>query len=316
MTLIVFFIFGAVVLGAGAMLSPAYPTSQPRIGLNASLALALIAGGAVFYGTAAGWNTLVVDYMLFLLVTSIFLGGTLSFGQKRAEARGEELADADQGWPGPYDLLGLGAALTVFIVVALAQAGSGVAAAHLTFDAQAVNAGTESLYVTSAPAHTALTAYLSGQLSAPLGEVGWGLIAVLGGVFVWIAYDLGAELRDKSLGRVLAAIAFVPALITVFATDGAILLGMTFTLAFVTYSVRYLRGSSRADLVVAGLMLGAVILTVPAAVWVALACAIAATALIARQNGPARAALYALVTVIVAAAATAPTLIQHGLPIL
>ncbi|NOG52544.1 MAG: hypothetical protein HND48_26175 [Chloroflexi bacterium] len=83
MTLIVFFIFGAVVLGAGAMLSPAYPTAQPRVGLNASLALALIAGGAVFYGTAAGWNTLVVDYMLFLLVTSIFLGGTLSFGQKR-----------------------------------------------------------------------------------------------------------------------------------------------------------------------------------------------------------------------------------------
>lgn len=316
MTLIVFFIFGAVVLGAGAMLSPAYPTSQPRIGLNAALALALIAGGAVFYGTAAGWNTLVVDYMLFLLVTSIFLGGTLSFGQKRAEARGEELADADQGWPGPYDLLGLAAALTVFIVVALAQASNGVAATHLTFDPKAVNAGIESLYVTSAPAHTALTAYLSGQLSAPLAEVGWGLIAVLGGVFVWIAYDLGAELRDKRMGRVLAAIAFVPALIAVFASDGATFLGMTFTLAFVTYSVRCLRGSARTDLLMAGLMLGAVVLTVPVAVWAALACGAAATVLIARRKGLARAVLYTAVTLVVAAAATAPTLIQHGLPIL
>ncbi len=33
------FIFGAVVIGSGAMLAPAWPSKQPRIGLNAALAL-------------------------------------------------------------------------------------------------------------------------------------------------------------------------------------------------------------------------------------------------------------------------------------
>ena len=78
MPLIVIFIFGAIIIGAGVMFSPAWPTREPRIGLNSALALALITGGAVFWASLFGWSTLVVDYLLFALVCGIFLCGTLS----------------------------------------------------------------------------------------------------------------------------------------------------------------------------------------------------------------------------------------------
>src|SRR5690606_14289692 len=120
MPLFVIFIFGTVVVGAGAMLAPAWPTREPRIGLAGALALALVIGGALFVAMLTGWDTLVIDYLLFVLVTTIFLGGTLSYGQKRAEERGEELLDADQGWPGPRDLLFFCLVALVFVLPALA----------------------------------------------------------------------------------------------------------------------------------------------------------------------------------------------------
>ena len=100
MTFFIVFVFSAVLLGAGAMLSPAWRTAQPRIALSATLCLAIVVGGAVFYAKAFGWDTLVVDYLLFALLSGVVLGGTLSTAQARAEARGEQLADRDQGWPG------------------------------------------------------------------------------------------------------------------------------------------------------------------------------------------------------------------------
>ena len=44
----------------------------------AALALAVVIGGSLFWAMLFGWNTLVIDYLLFALVTVIFLGGTLS----------------------------------------------------------------------------------------------------------------------------------------------------------------------------------------------------------------------------------------------
>src|SRR5215475_12840294 len=119
MILFVMFIFGAVVIGAGTLFAPAWPTLHPRIGLTGALALGLVIGGAIFYAMLFGWNTLAVDYLLFALVSGIFLFGTLSYGQKRAEKRGETLSDADQGWTSGRDLLFLGFAALIFIIPAL-----------------------------------------------------------------------------------------------------------------------------------------------------------------------------------------------------
>jgi hypothetical protein len=275
MPLFIIFIFGAVVLGAGAMLAPAWPTKQPRIGMTSALALGLVMGGAVVWAMLFGWNTLVIDYLLFALVTTIFLGGTLAVGMQHAEARGEEYADADAGWPGPLDLFFFVLALVIFAVPAL------VLPVPLDTDAQgfgylALMARLGGSFQTLAPFHpeitylyapgfTLLTAYLSQQLSQPLHTVQMGIAAVLGLLCVWLAYDLGAEVRDKRLGRAMALAIFggIGLFTAYMDSHYTTLLGLVFALAFITFALRYLRDHKLPDAIAAGLMLGAVVLAHP-----------------------------------------------------
>lgn len=275
MPLFVIFVFGSVVFGAGAMLAPAWNTAQPRIGLSAALALGLVMGGAVFWAMLFGWNTLVIDYLLFALVTVIFLGGTLSYGQKRAEARGEVLLDSDQGWPGPRDLLFFGFVALLFIIPAL------ILPVPLDTDAQGfgylglmakLGGGFKTLapwhpeisYLYS-PGFTILIAYLSQQLNQGMQTVQISVGAVLGVLVVWLAYDFGAEIRDKRLGRMMAIAAVIGVgLYTAFMDSHyTTLLGLVFALAFLTYVVRYLKQQSIPDAGAAGLMLGACVLAHP-----------------------------------------------------
>jgi hypothetical protein len=275
MPIIIVFVFGAVMIGAGAMLAPAWPTSQPRIGLLAALSLGLVVGGAVFWAMLFGWNTLVVDYLLFALVTAIFLFGTLSYGQRRAERRGEELADEDQGWPGPRDLLFFGFAALVFIIPAL------VLPVPLDTDAQgfgylALMARLGGGFDTLAPFHpevtylyspgfSALTAYLSVQLGQELHHVQIAVGAVLSIILVLLAYDFGAEFRDKRLGRAMAAAMLAGlGLFTAFMDSHyTMLLALVFAFACLTFALRYLRHRMLADATAAGLMLGATVLSHP-----------------------------------------------------
>lgn len=275
MPFIVIFIFGAVVIGAGAMLAPAWSTREPRIGLNAALALGLVIGGALFWAYLFGWDTLVVDYLLFALVTSIFLFGTLSYGQKRAEERGTELLDVDQGWPGPRDLL-------FFLVVALlAILPALVLPVPLDTDAQgfgylALTARLGGGFDTLAPFHpeisylyspgfTALIAYLSQQLEQPAHTVQLGVSAVLVVVLVLLAYDFGAEWRDKRLGRAMALCMLIGTgtLTAYMDSHYTTLLGLCFGFAFLIYMLRFIRDRGLPDAVAAGLMLGALAISHP-----------------------------------------------------
>jgi hypothetical protein len=275
MAFFVIFVFGAVVFGTGAMLAPAWSTEQPRIGLMAALALGVVMGGAVFWAMLFGWNTLVVDYLLFALVTTIFLGGTLSYGQRRAEARGQTLSDADQGWPNTPDILFFVFAALVFVVPAL------VLPVPLDTDAQGfgylglmakLGGGFKTLapwhpeisYLYS-PGFSALIAYLSKQLGAGMQTVQFGVGAVLATLLVWLAYDFGAEIRDKRLGRAMAVamLAGVGLFTAYMDSHYTTLLGLVFALAFLTFIFRYLKYSTLPDAVAAGLMLGAVVLSHP-----------------------------------------------------
>ncbi|MFN8562944.1 MAG: hypothetical protein U0703_15325 [Anaerolineae bacterium] len=275
MILFVMFIFGAVVIGAGAMLAPAWPTHQPRVALSAALALGVVVGGAVFWAMLFGWNTLVVDYLLFALVSSIFLFGTLSYGQKRAEARGEVLLDADQGWTSGRDLLLFGFAALIFIIPAL------IAPVPLDTDAQgfgylALTAKLGGGFDTLAPFHPeihylyspgfpALVAYLSHQLGLGIHMVEMGAAVVLCLVLVWLAYDFGSELQDKRLGRAmsLAMLGGIGMFTAFMDSHYTTLLALIFALAFLTFVIRYLRYHYPGDAVAAGLMLGAVVLSHP-----------------------------------------------------
>ncbi|MEZ4667116.1 MAG: hypothetical protein R3E39_04220 [Anaerolineae bacterium] len=275
MPLFVVFIFGAVVFGAGAMLAPAWPTSQPRIGLMAALALGLIMGGSIFWAMLFGWDTLVIDYLLFALVTAIFLFGTLSYGQKRAEGRGETLLDAEQGWPGPGDLLFFLFVALVFVIPAL------VLPVPLDTDAQGFGylglmARLGGGFKTLAPFHpeisylyapgfTTLIAYLSQQLNQGLHTVQISIGAVLGLLNVWLAYDLGSEIQDKRLGRAMAVamLAGIGLFTAYMDSHYTTLLGLVFALAFIINMLRFLRHPNAPDAVAGGLMLGALVLSHP-----------------------------------------------------
>ncbi|MBE2270548.1 MAG: hypothetical protein IAE80_20090 [Anaerolinea sp.] len=275
MPLFVIFIFGAVIVGTGAMLSPALPTSQPRIGLAAALGLGLVMGGAVLWSMLFGWDTLVINYILFALVTSIFLFGTLSYGQKRAESRGEELLDADQGWTSGRDLLLFGVAALIFVIPALAL--------PVPLDTDAQGFGYLALMVRMggtfqtlapfqpevtylyAPGLSVLSAYLSGQLEQGMHLIQFGIAAVSALVLVWVAYDFGSELQDKRLGRAMAiAMLIGTGLLTAYMDSHfTTVLALVFALAFLTFVVRYLKTHYTVDAIFAGLMLGAVVLSHP-----------------------------------------------------
>lgn len=273
MSLFVVFIFAAVLLGAGGMLSPAWRTAQPRVALSASLCLALVVGGAVFYTEAFGWDTLVVDYLLFALLSGVVLGGTLSTAQARAEARGERLADRDQGWPGPEDLafFALAALLVVIPLLHLAAplgTQGQVSAIHSlatregeSFTSLAPLAPQATVII--APGFHALSAYLSQQLGHPVPLIQMSVSAVIVFLLVWLAYDFGAEIRDKRLGRSLAIALLLCGGLHASNLDGhfAELMGLLFMLAFLVYALRCLRRFNLADVVAGGLMMGAVVYT-------------------------------------------------------
>lgn len=273
MSLFVVFILAAVLLGAGTMLAPAWRTAQPRVALSAAFCLALVMGGAVFYAEAFGWDTLVVDYLLFALLSGVVLGGTLATAQARAEARGERLADRDLGWPGPKDLAFFAlvalAALTPLMQLPAPLGTRGQAIGLHSLGAREgesfaslapLDAGSQ---VIVSPGLHALTAYLSQQLGHSIPLIQMSLLAVVVFLLVWLAYDFGAELRDKGLGRALAVALLCCAGLHRSYLGGhfAELLALLFMLAFMLFALRLARTFHLADLVAGGLMMGAVLYT-------------------------------------------------------
>ena len=222
-----------------------------------------------------GWNTLVIDYLLFALVTGIILFGTLSYGQKRAEARGETLLDSDQGWTSARDLLLFGFAALIFVIPVL------ILPVPLDTDAQGF--GYLSLiarmggdFRTLAPFHPeitylyspgflTLTAYLSQQLGQGLHQIQFAIAAVLCVLLVWVAYDFGAEVRDKRLGRAmaLAMIGGLGLFTAYMDSHFTTLLALVFAFAFLTFTVRYLNQRYLVDAIAAGLLLGATVISHP-----------------------------------------------------
>ncbi|MCU0515013.1 MAG: hypothetical protein MUE40_20855 [Anaerolineae bacterium] len=238
MPLFVVFVFGAVILGAGAMLSPALPTRQPRIGVAAVVAVALIIGGALFWQSLFGGDTLVIDYVLFALVMFVVLGGTFSQGQARAEADGGDLPDADQGWTGPQDLLFFGLVGLALLVL-------------LRYLAPPASDATLS------PGLELLTGYLSQQLSQPRPFIQESVAAVVALLSLWAVYDLGGELRDKRTGRALGLVA-LPGILALFAGGQfMLLLSLAFCSAWLLFVLRVQRLALWQDVLAGGLMLGA-----------------------------------------------------------
>ena len=276
MPIFVIFVFGSIVLGAGAMLAPALPTHGPRIGLAAGLALAGVVVGAMFYAALFGWSTLVIDYLWFTLLVGIFLAGTLSAGMFRAEAKGGTKEYG--GWPGPREL-------AFFLMVGIIFAAPALLLpVPMDTDAQGFgylalalrNSGSlttlapfhpEITYLYS-PGFPALLAYLSHQLQAGLQNIQLALGAVLSIVFVWIAYDFGNEIdpdRERRTGIVFALCALIGTGLITADLDShySALLGLVFALSFLTFAIRYQREGRRGDFIAAAITLAGVPLSQP-----------------------------------------------------
>ena len=270
MSLFIVFLLGAVLLGAGAMLSPAWRTSQPRVALSATLCLALVVGGAVFYAEAFAWDPLAVDYLLFALLSGVVLGGTLSTAQARAEAKGERLTDSEQGWPGPQDLAFFTlAALIILIPLFNLPAAPGAQAQILGFHSLTTRFGESFSSLTPfypapvivAPGFHAFSAYLSQQLDQPIPMIQLSVAAILLYLLIWLAYDFGAELGDKRLGRAMAIATLLGGGLYLSFLDGhfAELMALLFMQACLLYALRFLRQFNLADMLAGGLMMGAVV---------------------------------------------------------
>ncbi len=271
LSLFVIFVVGAVLVGAGAMLAPAWRTAQPRIALSATLGLALITGGSVWWAYAFGWDTLVVDYLLFALVSIVVLGGTFAQGQARAEARGETLEDKDQGWPGPGDLLflaGVGGIITVLVNTLTLPPGTvgqqigyvTVLARHSSqFDTFAPHA--PELAAFYAPGFVALTSYLSKQLLQTVAAVQFSVSGVVVFLLVWLCYDWGSELGGRRMGRAFGVAGLLSggALLMLLTGQYTLLLGTLFALGAGIGALRLRRDPSRQDAVATGLLVGAAI---------------------------------------------------------
>ncbi len=276
MPIFVIFVFASIVFGAGALLAPALPTSGPRIALAGTLTLALVLSGAMFWAALFGWNTLAIDYLWFAVLVIIFLGGTLSSGIRRAEAKGDGREYG--GWPGPREL-------AFFVMVALIFAAPALTLpVPLDTDAQgfgylALTLRNGGSLTTLAPYHpeisylyspgfVALAAYLSQQLNAGLHSIQLALGAVLSVLFVWLAYDFGNELdpdKARRTGLVMAVCALIGTGLLTADLDShyTALLALVFSLAFMTFAIRFHREGRRADFMCAAITLAAVPLSQP-----------------------------------------------------
>lgn len=272
MLLFIVFVVGAVIIGAGAMLSPAWPTSQPRIGLSSAFSLALLVGGAVWWSSMFSWQTLVIDYMMFALVSFVVLGGTLSGAQARAEERGEELEDQDMGWPGPQDLLflalvGIVAVLPLILTpmppgYGSAETGYLTVTAKLGGTLETLAPFQPEVHYLHPPGYPAIVAYLSAQMKQPIPLVMFALGSVLVMIASWSAYDLGSEIKDKRLGRALivALLIGLGMLRTFLGGDFTLLMGLAFGIAAIAFLMRTTRSANRIDALGGGLMMGATFL--------------------------------------------------------
>jgi hypothetical protein len=237
MPLFIVLIVGAMLCGAGAMLAPALPTLQPRVGLAATLTLALIIGGSLFMLSLTANDPLVIDYVLFALLSGTVLGGTIAQAQTRAEEKGEELSDADQGWTGPQDIL-------FFALVGVIFAGL-LVIAH-PFQTGASSAGMEMM-----------TSYVGRQLQQTRPIVQRALAAIVAFLAVWVFYDLGSEWQSKPLGRCMA-LASLPVLMALYVRgEFTVLMGVLFGAAYLLFLMRAIHTGQRLDILGAGLMFGA-----------------------------------------------------------
>ncbi|MEO1163482.1 MAG: hypothetical protein AAFV98_06865 [Chloroflexota bacterium] len=94
MSFFIAFVLGSVLMGAGAMLAPAWSGDDNHVGLSTGAILAIVVVGAMAQTRLLDWDTLVIDYIIFGVVSAVILGGTLA-GNAHADTEATDDKDTD-----------------------------------------------------------------------------------------------------------------------------------------------------------------------------------------------------------------------------
>lgn len=265
MSLFVLFVLGAVIIGVGTMLAPALPTEQPRVGLTSTLALAIIVSGGILWTRFIGWDTLLIDYLLFGIVSLVILGGTMV--QAHQKATGElDTADSDPeiDWMSRNDFLffvmiGLICLIPLFLPeqtsVFTVNISHGQTLAEIENDyPQIQNFGATGFHV--------LSAYLSQQLQQDSSLVYPAVGSVLAFLCILITYDFGAELKNIQIGRILAVVMliFLSIAYFIFPDFYNLLIVLLFIVALLIFALRTVKYRHWQDILGAIFLLGIIFL--------------------------------------------------------
>ncbi len=265
-----YLLFIGVLLSLGTLTASVLPTRGARIGLGAALSLALVVDVTWFAAPLIDWSARLADGVWVGVFALILLLALLTARYYRT--RGDLPA---WEWPGRREL----AILLVVIV------GFGVVAALLPvpLDTDAQGFGYLALtlrdggdYLTLAPWHPdiqslyspaflGLIAHLSARFDLDISTLELIAGAITAALFVWLAYDLGCELDDRRTGRAFLIAALIgTGLVTAFMDSHyTALLALLFSLAFLTFVLRFLATGRWSSALFAALCLAAVPLSQP-----------------------------------------------------
>lgn len=243
MSLFVLFVLGAVIIGVGTMLAPALPTEQPRVGLTSTLALAIVVSGGILWTRFIGWDTLLIDYLLFGIVSLVILGGTMV--QAHQKATGEldsSESEPDIQWMSRNDFL-------FFVIIGLICLIPLFLPEQASIDTVTISYGQrlseiENAYPQiqkfGATGFHILSSYLSQQLQQDSAIAYPAVGSVLAFLTILTAYDFGAELKNTLLGRILAIVMLIILIVAYlgFADFYNLLMGLLFIVAFLIFALR------------------------------------------------------------------------------
>lgn len=268
--LLVYAIFIGLLFGVGTLAASALAGGGARIALGAALVLALGIDATWLLAPLIGWSRGLADAVwagTFALVALVALSRAYHYQSRPDLPRWT--------WPSARDAAAL--------LVLVAAFGALVALLPVPLDTDAQGFGYLALmlregedYTTLAPWHPEITylyspaypgliAHLSARLPVGIHALQLAFSAATVVVFVWLAYDLGAELGDRRLGRafLLAAVIGLGLLTAFLDSHYTALLALVCSLAFLTFVLRYLRSGGWSDALCAAICLAAVPLSQP-----------------------------------------------------
>jgi hypothetical protein len=258
-------------LGVGTLIGSALPTRGIRIGLGAVLFLALVLDAVWFTAPLLDeWRAGLGDaaWIGAFVVAAV---GALMMAVYYQQTAGQSVFR----WPGARDV--------AFLLVVIALFGGVVYLLPVPLDTDAQGFGYLAVtlrdgddYTTLAPWHpqieylyspgyTGFIAHLSARFDLGIHALQLVFSAATAVLFVWMAYDLGCELEGPRTGRafMLAALGGTGLVTAFMDAHYTALLALAFSLAFLTFVLRFLEAWQWSDALFAAICLAGVPLSQP-----------------------------------------------------